>query len=173
MNIQTIIVCVALFASALPSHATDQFPDLLVYNSTVYELPARQSVFPLEDYYHTVTNVVRPSFSANAGAFNSTALWRGYIGIWEIRDASFFLTGIHAWVRSPNDAHRVSLTELFGDRCLDGRVLATWYSGDFSVQESFGVPDHRKLHITIQNGRVVKASTSTEKTTSQQPLSPR
>ncbi|MGD9611686.1 MAG: hypothetical protein AB7V22_02160 [Kiritimatiellia bacterium] len=172
MNTRTTIIVVALLASAYPCHATEQIPDLLVYNSTVYELPARQSVFPLEDYYITATNVARPAFSEHAANSISTALWRGYIGIWEIRDGSLFLIGIQAWLRSTNGVHRVSIKELFDERCVDGRVPAIWYSGAFTVQESFGIPQHDTLSVAIHSGKVISVEAPTEDESSQQDGAP-
>jgi hypothetical protein len=71
---------------------------------------------PLEAYFES--GVPRPRFRAT-----STALWRGYVGTWEVVDNRLYLVGLRGELE---DGTPVSLGTLFPDA---SRVLAHWYSG--------------------------------------------
>jgi hypothetical protein len=66
--------------------STAQIPDLLIYKSDTVALYAN----PLEAYYNE--NIPRPDFKL--GGCWSTACWRGYQAIWEIKNDSLFLNTI-------------------------------------------------------------------------------
>ena len=78
---------------------------------------------PLEAYF--TLSGERPSFG-----FVSTALWRGYVGRWEIVDDRLYLVGINAAVFRDEP---VPLARLFPG-CGD-RVFAHWYSGTLRVPQ--------------------------------------
>lgn len=72
---------------------------------------------PLRDYFNFSGEW--PSFSAC-----STALWRSYIGTWEIRNGRLYLVGIDAKHRNGNP---VKLEDLFPG--YSKRVFAHWFTG--------------------------------------------
>jgi hypothetical protein len=63
----------------------------------------------------------RPAFRAI-----NTALWRCYVGTWEIRDGRLFLLHIAA---NYEDGTPVTLADLFPEHRDDAPVAATWFTG--------------------------------------------
>ena len=62
---------------------------------------------------------------------NSTALWRGYLGTWEVKGGKLWLVDLPATIRehSGGELHHADreLTWLFPDD--EGPVLADWFTG--------------------------------------------
>lgn len=65
---------------------------------------------------------------------NSSALWRGYIGCWEIVDGQLYLTGLEGTLEN---GAKASLSTVFPN--ASDRVLAYWYSCTLRI------PKGRKL----------------------------
>lgn len=63
-------------------------------------------------------------------AFTCTALWRGYVGTWEIRDGRLYLVGVSG---SLQDGRQATLETLFPG--FPERVFAHWYTGILRVPE--------------------------------------
>ena len=61
---------------------------------------------------------------------DSTALWRGYVGKWEIAGDRLYLIGLQATL---DDGTRASLATLFPD--FPARVFAHWYSGALRIPQ--------------------------------------
>lgn len=59
---------------------------------------------------------------------NSSALWRGYIGRWEIVDGQLFLIGLDGTLE---DGAKATLSTVFPN--ASDRVLAYWYSGTLRI----------------------------------------
>lgn len=93
---------------------TAQTPEILRYKGETVSLCAK----PLE-YYFELTGVERP-FSFEI----SSALWRGYIGTWEIIDDRLYLVGLEGWGYVEGQA---GLAFLFPDFPI--RVFAHWVNG--------------------------------------------
>ncbi len=56
--------------------------------------------------------------------------------IWEVRDSRLYLIAASAYEFGPlAPLHSLGLRELMPGRVQDGRVLADWYTGEFSVLE--------------------------------------
>ena len=80
----------------------------------------------------------------------STALWRGYVGTWEIKRGRLWLTGLEASVRQPStppDQHheRRGLDWLFPG--VDGPVPADWYTG--TLKSPRGRAQHSGLYSLV------------------------
>jgi len=60
----------------------------------------------------------------------STALWRGYVGTWEVREGRLYLIGIRAQLE---DGTPVTLETLFPG--YPDRVFAHWFTGDLRVPQ--------------------------------------
>lgn len=125
--------------------ATTQFPDLIYLEGQKYSLFS----LPLEQYYGPGNP--RPKFRAP-----NTALWRGYIGIWEIKGGVLYLKDIQAWTQQGE----VGLEALFPGQ--KGPVAATWFTGKLRVPQGKVLkpyvphPIYEKyLMITVEKGRVV------------------
>ena len=103
--------------------ATAQIPDLLIYNGDTL------SIFenPLEQLYEN--DSIRPDFFGDKEGCISTACWRGYQAEWIIIEKQLFLTGIYSCCYR-EDKIKADLKQLFGDKCVSGKVKADWFSGN-------------------------------------------
>ncbi len=110
---------------------------------------------PLNDYF--ALGGERPDFSAP-----HTALWRGYIGTWEILDDRLYLIELAGQLENGAEA---TLATLFSD--YPQRVFAHWYSGTLRVPEGkvieyvhagYGSNYERDRFIKIEKGIVVDKS---------------
>ncbi len=97
-----------------------QVPEKLIYQGKHCDLPYEQ---PLEAWFKMNGN--RPDFY-----IPHTALWRGYVGTWELENGKLFLTALEGMLEN---GQIVSLKTVFPD--ADGRVFAAWYSGTFSLPQ--------------------------------------
>jgi hypothetical protein len=88
----------------------------------------------------------------------STALWRGYVGTWEILDGRLYLVDIDARTRDGRPATLVDFFPGFPDR-----VFAHWYSGTLRIPQGkllryihagFASRTERDLLIEIADGVV-------------------
>lgn len=98
---------------------TAQFSERLHYDGI--DLPMCTN--PLSDYF--AMGGVNPGF-----VFNCTALWRGYVGSWEIVDDRLYLIGISGTLEGGVQA---SLINMFPD--FPDRVFAHWYSGTIRIPQ--------------------------------------
>jgi hypothetical protein len=98
---------------------TAQIAESLVYNGETVSMCTE----PLADYF--LLNGNHPNFESNC-----TALWRGYIGSWEIKDLRLYLIGLEGALEDGTD---VLLATLFPD--FPERVFAHWYSGTIRIPQ--------------------------------------
>ena len=75
-----ILITCAIGILKAENITTSQYPDIITYNGTEYDLNSN----PLEPYFD-INYVTRPTAS-------SSALWRGYVGYFEIIDNELYLT---------------------------------------------------------------------------------
>lgn len=78
---------------------------------------------PLSNYF--AMGGFDPRFQAN-----STALWRGYVGLWEIVDGRLYLVELRGTLEDETEA---SLATIFPD--FPDRVFAHWYSGTIRIPQ--------------------------------------
>jgi len=106
---------------------------------------------PLTDYF--AMGGFYPRFQANC-----TALWRGYVGRWEIIDGRLYLVGLRGTLEDGTDA---SLASVFPD--FPDRVFAHWYSGTIRlpqgerlryVHSGFASTYERDLLLDLERGVV-------------------
>jgi len=107
---------------------------------------------PLSDYF--AMGGFDPHFESN-----STALWRGYVGSWEIVDDRLYLIGLTGTLEDGTDA---SLATIFPD--YPDRVFAHWYSGTIRIPQGkqleyvhmgYGSTFERDLLLDVERGVVV------------------
>lgn len=107
---------------------------------------------PLSNYF--AMTGVRPRFEDNC-----TALWRGYVGHWEIIDNRLYLVELHGTLEDGTD---VSVATVFPD--FPDRVFAHWYSGTIRIPQGkmlkylhagFGSTYERDLILELERGVVV------------------
>ena len=96
---------------------TLQAGDILSYNGKKTTIEAQ----PLKPYLKTRNDV---SF-----IFKSTALVRGYIGIWEIKNKKLYLVSLVGFI---NNNEKVDLKYLFPNLT---EVFAVWFSGDIRIPD--------------------------------------
>ena len=108
---------------------------------------------PLSDYF--AAGGFNPRFESNC-----TALWRGYIGSWEIVDDRLYLVGLEGTLEDGTEA---TLGTVFPD--FPERVFAHWYSGTLRVPQGrqleyvhmgYGSRFERDVFLDIERGVVVK-----------------
>jgi len=92
--------------------------------------------------------------------FNCTALWRGYVGTWEIRDGRLYLIGLAGTLKDGAEANVATFFPNYPDR-----VFAHWYSGKLRVPQGklleyvhmgYGSTYERDLVISIEKGVVTE-----------------
>ena len=106
---------------------------------------------PLNDYFAFSGN--RPNFESNC-----TALWRGYVGTWEIIDGRLYLIELHGELEGGGAASLATVFPGFPDR-----VFAHWYSGTLRIPQGkmlkylhmgYGSTYERDLFLEIEEGVV-------------------
>lgn len=98
------------------------------------------------------------------GGFNprfepeSTALWRGYLGRWEIVDGRLYLVELHGTLEDGTEA---SVATIFPD--FPDRVFAHWYAGTIRIPQGkqlkyvhmgYGSTFERDLFLDLERGVV-------------------
>ena len=91
--------------------------------------------------------------------FTCTALWRGYVGTWEIINDRLYMVGLTGMLKDGSEATLESVFPGFPDR-----VFAHWYSGTLRIPEGkqleyvhmgYGSTYERDLFLKIETGVVV------------------
>jgi hypothetical protein len=126
---------ILLLTVAMPAYATEQWPDFLILNGVLYELPVSSypsGDLPLESLWKNPRAELRFSVM-------STGCWRGYTAVWEIKDDSLYLRALDAW----RDHKKVGLKDIFPERFKDGRVKADWFDGQLAA----AVSDHMHVYL--------------------------
>ena len=79
---------------------------------------------------------------------------RGYVGRWEIRGDTLWLTGLYAW----RDGKYTGLSDLFGDH---DEVAADWFSGPLVVEPaSSAIPEGAYPEVRtliVEAGRILES----------------
>lgn len=91
----------------------------------------------------------------------STDCFRGYQGVWEIREDRLYLVEIRNC-----DRHKASdLREVFGPSYIDGRVKADWFTGtiiaikenfEYTIGKGYTHNIEKELIIDVYKGTVIK-----------------
>ena len=120
---------------------------------------------PLSDYFALAG--VSPGFESNC-----TALWRGYVGSWEILENRLYLIGLSGTLEDGTEA---TLQTLFPG--FPARVFAHWFSGRIRVPEGkmldyvhlgYASTYERDLFLDIEKG-VLQSTSVRENGTSDTP----
>jgi hypothetical protein len=129
---------------------TAQIAEMLHYEGEWHSM----CTTPLDDYF--TLNGIAPTF-----AYNCSALWRGYVGRWEIVDGRLYLRELHGLL---DDGREASLASVFPDHPY--RVFAHWFSGTLRIPQGarlqyvhmgFGSTYERDLLLEIERGILMKA----------------
>ena len=139
--------------------STGQVPDYLIVDNDTIAIFAN----PLEQYFEKAGN--REIIGLEG--CGSTACWRGYKAIWELKNDSLFLTTITSchsgdWCTDIKDA---DLELMFGDDYKNNSVFASWFTGDIMapkgelvqyVHMGYGSIYEKELYLTFDNGIKIK-----------------
>jgi len=150
-------VAVCLFFAAICAGATEQSPERLIFEGK--EVMCEN--YPLESFFEKQSH--RPDWLTET----NTACWRGYIGLWEIKDGFLFLTKLERdeWTDPAKDSEVMDITHrVFPD--AKPPIRADWYSGSIHVPkgkilrtEGFTSIYERYVVLSFKNG--VLSSTKT------------
>jgi hypothetical protein len=133
---------------------TAQIGEILYYKNREHRMCSE----PLGDYF--ALGGERPAFESNC-----TALWRGYIGTWEILDGRLYLIGLSGTLE---DGTKVTLASLFPG--FPNRVFAHWFSGTLRIPEGklldyvhmgYGSKYERDILIRLEKGVVTATEVRT------------
>jgi hypothetical protein len=126
---------------------TAQIPEKLRYEGDVVDMCAN----PLSDYF--AVSGVKMLFQPK-----STALWRGYVGLWEIIDDLLYLVELRGTLEGGTEA---SVGTFFPD--FPDRVFAQWYSGTIRIRKGkrleyahmgYGSTSEQDLLLDVEHGVV-------------------
>lgn len=127
---------------------TAQFAERLLYQGKEVAM----CTTPLDDYF--AMGGYTPRFESYC-----TALWRGYVGRWEIVDERLYLVELHGTLE---DGAEASVATIFPD--FPDRVFAHWYTGIIRIPQGklleyvhmgYGSTYERDLFLDIERGVVV------------------
>ena len=110
--------------------STWQVGDILIFENKKYQLLD----IPLEAYPE-IDSIRGKFFGDKEGGFN-TGCWRAYIAEWTVEEETVFLTNIYSCdYFSEGDSIKSNLEDIFGDKCVDGKVKAYWISKELLVAD--------------------------------------
>lgn len=127
---------------------TAQFAETLIYEGKAVSLLSN----PLTDYFRLGGH--DPGFQST-----STALWRGYIGTWEIMNDRLYLIALRGTLESGEEACLESVFPGFPDR-----VFAHWFSGRLRIPQGrqleyvhmgYGSTYERDVILTLKTGALI------------------
>ena len=150
-----------LTISIIKLFATAQIPDILIHNGDTLSIFAN----PLEQLYEKDT--IRPDFFGKKEGCMLTACWRGYQAEWIIIDNQLFLTGIYSCCYY-EDKIKADLKQLFGNKCIDGKVKADWFTASiiapkgkrlYYVHMGYGSLYEKELELQFEKGKLIGSKT--------------
>lgn len=114
---------IILVAVSLEANATAQFSEVLFIDTTRYDMRA----CPLDQFKQL--DQLKNKYPRMRTDLCS-ALWRGYIGYWQLQDNKLYLDSIQIGFDS-DTAKVIARNEPLFDayKTTDERILAGWYSG--------------------------------------------
>ena len=114
-----LLLCFSLLLGSIKIFATAQIPDILIYRGDTLMLYAN----PLE-LLPNVDSLRNKMFESKV--LRSTACWRGYKAEWIVVNQELFLSAIYSC--SIRNRLKADLKQLFGEKCIEGKVRADWVS---------------------------------------------
>jgi hypothetical protein len=142
------------------SFATEQISDILIYKGDTLFL----SVSPLEQLYDN--GLATPRFFGDKEGCRHTGCWRGFEARWTIVDDQLYLTGIFSCCFR-QDSVKANLLDLFGKKCIDGRVKADWVTDTImaftghkpnSAHSRYGTLYEKEIELQFKKGVLVKTT---------------
>jgi hypothetical protein len=128
---------------------TAQIPETLIFQGGEHAMFTN----PLDSYFEL--GGANPGFMANC-----SALWRGYVGRWEILEGRLYLVGLGGELEDGSEA---SLASVFPDH--PERVFAHWFTGQTRLPQGkqleyvhmgYGSTYERDLFLNFDRGVLVE-----------------
>ena len=120
---------------------TAQIGEKLIYDGRQVSMCTE----PLSDYFAFGGH--HPEFE-----FTCTALWRGYVGTWEITNDRLYIVGLTGTLKDGSEATLETLFPGYPDR-----VFAHWYSGTLRIPEGKQLEYvHMGYASTYERDRILK-----------------
>ena len=123
-RLRTIIVFFSVLSLSLMSstivRASSQVGERFIYNGDTLEI-ATQPLYTIAD---DVESILKERYGLDMFEKIAYSIARGYIGTWELKEGKLYLIEL-----SFTAFEGISLQDIFGDRCVEGRVLADWFCG--------------------------------------------
>jgi hypothetical protein len=135
-------IAIAILLSSLASavYATQQVPEVLVYNGTTNDMFST----PLESFFSAEKPKVfleKPS---------STACWRGYVGTWKIENDELYLVALQ---EGHPRTGAIPLDKVSPEWVSP--VKATWFTGTIQIGKGGGRGKVLTGSLEIKDGKVV------------------
>ena len=148
-----ILLVAVLWTCAIIAAATEQTPDLLIYNGKKYSLSTGWGhPSPLQTYFSQ--NQISYPFSVW-----STANYRGHVATWEIKENKFFLKEIQARDETTPPA-KYNIKSRSDSLNSGGMVYADWFTG---VLSCYLPKDNNKYYyFYVRQGEVVNSQILTQ-----------
>jgi hypothetical protein len=143
---------------------TAQMPEKLKYEERQLSMCSE----PLRDYFALAG--IEPGFESNC-----TALWRGYVGEWEILNGRLYLIGLSGTLEDGTEANLETIFPGFAHR-----VFAHWFTGRIRVPQGkmldyvhmgYASTYERDLFLDIEKG-ILRDSSVRENGNSAEPNAP-
>ena len=140
---------------------TGQVPDYLILDKDTLALFSN----PLEQYFEQIGKRELIDFDGGCG---STACWRGYKAIWELKNDSLFLRRIAACHEDCGNPKDANLIAMFGE----SMPFASWVDGDIIVPRGklleyihmgYASIYEKEQIFTIKQGKLQKVKIKTNK----------
>lgn len=147
-----ILLLLAALWLAMPSFATMQFPEQLIVGRDTMHL----FVQPLDMADRATQARLKERMNEVDTLFYS-ACWRGYIGYWRLEEGQLWLERLDTFHGKP----LFTAEELFPELAEQGRVRASWFSGEicYGRGEKVYIEDRmiyeEEWTATVEAGRVV------------------
>lgn len=139
------IIIIIFLVISIKGLSTGQKGELIIYQGDTLEMLNE----PLFEYLDTVEVNGELSYYLKYGC--STALWRGYQGLWKIKNDSLFLIDIYGCARTDKSF----IKDIFQND--NEPIFSNWYSGELYIQKGKLIKyNHTGYDRVYENESVIK-----------------
>jgi len=162
------ILCLTFLLSATSLFATDEMPDIVIYEGFTYYISgSRPKYFPLYPVLNNKKYTDKMEKDANGyiywGNCYSTACARRYQAVWEIKDSTIYLKKVRDCC---TEKPIFDLKKIFGDELTPNGVPATWIDGDFHIvsrlRSIFTISEEKEdietFRFQVEKGRILSVT---------------
>ncbi|MCK5814175.1 MAG: hypothetical protein KAH03_07940 [Cocleimonas sp.] len=148
-----LVVTIFFIIFTANASATAQYPDILIYKGKTISIFTN----PLELYFDK--NHAKPKIFSKT---QCTAIWRGYIATWEIKNNTLYLSSLTDG-SCGEDPSIIPLNAIFKEKKTP--IKASWFSGVIRVpfgkriqyvHMGYNSVYEKELYLTIKKGNILK-----------------